>query len=241
MPNEGVRIMKPKLYTLVLVLIVAGLLVSGCDRPAPLPPSVATSTQTINFPIPDRQTVIPQIGTQTAIALTQPAVEVSPTPQPGAQNTPAQPQATQGAQAPQATKAPTNPPAVAATATPRPVIAVPSPTPGRPGTYTIQAGDTFYCLARRYNLNVGDLLNLNGLNNNSLAVIGQVVKIPSSGTWLDGPRALKDHPTSYTVQGNDTLNRIACSFGDVDPNAILYANGMSSANDIQAGNTINIP
>ena len=227
--------MKPKLYTLVLVLFLAGLLVSGCDRPAPLPPTVATSTQTINFPIPDRQTVIPQIGTQTAVAKTQPAIGVSPTPKPGVQSTAAQPQ-------PQATKAPTKAPVVvAATATSRPVIAVPSATPGRPSTYTIQAGDTFYCLARRYNLNVGDLLNLNGLNNNSFAVIGQVVKIPSSGTWNDGPIALKDHPTSYTVQANDTLNRIACSFGDVDPNAILYANGMSSANDIQAGNTINIP
>jgi LysM repeat protein len=225
--------MKPKLYTLVLVVIVAGLLVAGCDRPAPLPTNVATSTPAINFPIPDRQTVIPQIGTQTAAAKTLPAIAVTTTSQPGVKNT-AQPQA-------QATKAPTNPPVVAATATSRPVIAVPSATPGRPSTYTIQAGDTYYCIARRYNLNVASFLNLNGLSNTGFAVIGQVVKIPSSGTWGDGSRALKDHPTTYTVQSGDTLNKIACSYGDVDPNAILYANGMSSANDIQAGNTINIP
>lgn len=225
--------MKPKLFFVVLVLVVAGLLVSGCDRPAPLPPTVATSTPSIQFPIPDRQTVIPQIGTQTAIALTPQAIGVTATPKTGVKNTP-------GTQT-QPTKAPTKAPVVAASATPRPVVNVPSATPGRPSTYTIQAGDTFYCIARRYNLKVGDFLNLNGLGNNSFAVIGQVVKIPSSGTWDDGSRALKDHPTSYTVQANDTLNKIACSFGDVDPNAILYANGMSSANDIQSGNTIQIP
>jgi LysM repeat protein len=43
------------------------------------------------------------------------------------------------------------------------------------------------------------------------------------------------------VQSGDTLNKIACGFGDVDPNAILAANGMSSAGDIQSGNTIDIP
>ncbi|HVP21825.1 MAG TPA: LysM peptidoglycan-binding domain-containing protein [Anaerolineaceae bacterium] len=226
--------MKTKLYPFVLVLIVAGLVVSGCDRPAPLPTGVATSTQAITFPIPDRQTSIPQFGTQTAAAQTLPAVAVTPTLQPGVQKTPVPAK-------PNPTSAPTNPPVVVPSATARPVIAVPSPTPGRPSTYTIQSGDTFYCIARRYNLKIADLLNLNGLSNTSFAVIGQVIKIPSSGTWDDGPRALKDHPTSYTVQANDTLNKIACSFGDVDPNAILYANGMSSASDIHAGNTINIP
>jgi LysM repeat protein len=226
--------MKQRLFALVLVALIASLLVAGCDRPAPLPPAVPTSTGQIPFPIPDKQTVIPQIGTQTAIAKTPQVVGVTATQQPN------QPQATK-APVTQPTVAATKAPVVVVTATPKPVIVVPSATPGRPTTYTIQSGDTFYCLARRFNLNVGDFLGLNGLGNSSLAVIGQVVKIPQSGSWGDGSRALKAHPATYIVQDGESLNKIACFYGDVDPNAILYANNLKGAGDIQSGMTLNIP
>jgi len=232
--------MKQRLFALVLVALIASLLVAGCDRPAPLPPAVATATGQIPFPISNNPTVMSQVGTQTSMAKTPQVVGVTATPLPN------QPQATQAAAATKApvaqgTAAPTKAPVMAVTATPKPVIVVPSATPGRPASYTIQSGDTFYCLARRYNVNVGDLLGLNGLGNSSLAVIGQVVKIPQSGTWGDGSRALKAHPATYIVQDGESLNRIACIYGDVDPNAILYANNLKSAGDIQSGMTLNIP
>lgn len=228
--------MKSKVFVIALVTMLAGILVAGCDRPAPLPPTAATSTAQIPFPIPDNNTVEPSLfGTQTAIAMTPPAIGITATQaqNPATQNTavPTQPQ-------PQ----PTNPPApAAATSTPKPVIVVPAATPGRPSTYTIQSGDTYYCIARRFNLNVGDFLSLNGLSTSSFAQIGQTVKIPQSGTWDSGARALKGHPTTYTVVAGDTLNKIACKFGDVDPSAILAANGMSSAGDISVGDSLNIP
>ncbi len=222
--------MKTKLLIFAMITILAGIMVAGCERPAPLPPTVATATSEIPFPLPNNKTLdTTQLGTMTAVAKTPPVVTAAPTQgQPNVENTPVPPQ-------------PTQPPAPASTNTPRPVIQVPSATPGRPSTYTIQAGDTFYCIARRFNLNVGDFLSLNGLSTSSLAQIGQVVKIPQSGTWNSGDRALKAHPAEYTVVSGDTLNRIACKYGDVDPSAILVANGMSSANDIKVGNTINIP
>jgi LysM repeat protein len=242
--SEGAIIMKNRILMLTLVILVASSLAAGCERPAPLPTNVATST--IPFPIPDRPTVISEIGTQTAVAQTPPVVAITTTPVPGQTTQPGQtiqptqtPPLTKPTQPPAATKAPV---VVGPTATPKPVVVVPSATPGRPATYTIQAGDTFYCLARRFNLNVAEFLGLNGLGNNSLAVIGQVVHIPATGTWSGaGPRALKSHPDTYTVQGNEPLNKIACIYGDVDPSAILYANNLSSASDIQAGMTLNIP
>ncbi len=228
--------MKSKYLMIALVTILAGLLVAGCDRPAPLPPTAATSTAQIPFPIPENPTLSPDIiAQQTAVAKTPPAIGVTATQaqNPATQNTaaPTQPQVQ-----------PTNPPQPpAATSTPKPVIVVPSATPGRPSTYTIQSGDTYYCIARRFNLNVGDFLSLNGLSTSSFAQIGQTVKIPQSGTWDSGARALKAHPTTYTVVAGDTLNKIACKFGDVDPSSILAANGMSSAGDISVGDSLNIP
>ncbi len=226
--------MKSKFLILALITILVGILIAGCEKPAPLPPTVATATSEIPFPIETNPTLdLSQIGTQTAVAKTPPVLTAAPTNQPnqpGVENTPVPPQPTAQPPAP-----------AAATKTPRPVIKVPSATPGRPSSYTIQSGDTFYCIARRYNLNVADFLSLNGLSTSSLAQIGQVVKIPQSGTWSSGDRALKAHPDTYTVVAGDTLNRIACRYGDVDPSAILAANGFSSAGDIKAGITINIP
>src|SRR5512146_624342 len=224
--------MKSKFLILALVTILAGILVAGCERPAPLPPTAATATSEFPFPIAENPTVnVSQIQTQTAIAKIPPVVTAANTPVPGVENTPVPPQPIQ----------PTQPPAPAATNTPKPVIVVPSATPGRPSTYVIQSGDTFYCIARRFNLNVADFLSLNGLSTSSFAQIGQEVKIPQSGTWSSGERALKAHPDTYTVAAGDTLNKIACKYGDVDPSAILFANDLSGAGDIKAGMTLNIP
>jgi LysM repeat protein len=233
--------MKNKFLILVLVMLIASLLAAGCDRPAPLPATVPTST--IPFPIQNRPTIISEIGTQTAIAQTPPVVAITNTPVPGQNNQATQPpSATQPPAATEKPAATQKPVVVGPTATPKPQIVVPTATPGRPSTYTIQSGDTFYCLARRYNLNVAEFLGLNGLGNTSQAIIGQVVRIPTSGSWSgDGSRALKGHPDTYTVQGTESLNKIACLYGDVDPSAILYANSLSSAGDIHAGMTLNIP
>ncbi len=228
--------MKSKLLVFATIAILASILVAGCERPAPLPSTVPTATSEIPFPLPNNPTLdTTQLGTMTAVAKTPPVVTAVPTQgqQQPVENTPVPTQPPQ----PQ----PTEPPPPAPTNPPPPVIQVPSATPGRPSTYTVQAGDTFYCIARRFNLPVAEFLSLNGLSTSSFAQIGQVVKIPQSGTWNSGDRALKAHPAQYTVVAGDTLNRIACKYGDVDPSAILAANGFSSANDIKAGNTINIP
>ncbi len=230
--------MNKKLIALFLVVFVGSLLLSACERPAPIPPTVATATADIPFPIPNQATLpVGQIGTQTAIAQTTPGIKVlTPVPTTGQGQQPAKtqqaPQPTSSQ--PKPTQAPPKP-----TSTPKPAVVI--ATPARPSTYTIQSGDTFYCIARRYNLNVGDFLSLNGLGNSSLAQIGQVVKIPSSGTWGDGSRSLHAHPDTYTVDAGDTLNKIACYYGDVYPEVILEANNLKSASDIQAGMQLDIP
>ena len=54
-------------------------------------------------------------------------------------------------------------------------------------------------------------------------------------------RSLLDHPTQYTVVSGDTIYTVACAFGDVDPNAIIFANNLSEPYDLTPGQTIHIP
>jgi LysM repeat protein len=132
----------------------------------------------------------------------------------------------------------TSVPAVATTAPT--AIVYPTPTPGRPTTYTIQQGEFPFCIARRFNVDAGDLLSASGLSINTKVSVGTVLTIPQSGSWM-GTRALKSHPTTYTVVSGDTIGSIACGFGDADPNTILAANGLSSGATLTAGKVLQIP
>jgi LysM repeat protein len=78
---------------------------------------------------------------------------------------------------------------------------------------------------------------------NSQAVAGKSVKIPQGGSWssASGSRTLKAHPDTYTVASGDTLNKIACSYGDADPNLIILANDLKSPYTLTAGQSLKIP
>lgn len=211
---------------LMLVIVVLGISLTACERPASVAPANAPTSSLAEVQATQSSELMKDIlsGTQTAMAQnnTQPA-EVKAT-QPVSEG---------------ATKQPAE---VKATPTPKKVT-LPSPTPGRPASYTIQKGDHFYCIARRFNVNPADLASLNGYGAPPATIQpGTSLKIPQSGSWPSsaGARSLKAHPASYTVQAGDTLNKIACIFGDVSPEAIMAANGMTSSS-ISAGQTLQIP
>jgi LysM repeat protein len=155
------------------------------------------------------------------------------------------PQATAEGGVPQATP---EPGAAQPTATPVPagaapqstVIVVPTSTPGIPKTYTIQSGEFPYCIARRFDLNPAELMNLNGLSG-SYVRPGTVLQIPQTGHPFPGQRALQPHPTTYIVQPGDNIYSIACAFGDVGPDAIAYANGLTKPFGLTPGQELYIP
>jgi LysM repeat protein len=113
------------------------------------------------------------------------------------------------------------------------------PTLTRPSTYTLQKGEFPFCIARRFDLNVGTLLSANGLSMSSKPGVGTVLQIPSGGSF-DGNRVLHAH-SDYTVKAGDTLYTIACYFGDVSPEAIIAVNGLSGEGDVKSGMTLKIP
>jgi len=81
--------------------------------------------------------------------------------------------------------------------------------PSQATTYTVQAGDTLFSIARRFGLTVEELMALNNLTSTNLQ-IGQVLIVSREITTPTPP------PTNtqvYTVQAGDTLFSIARRFG----------------------------
>lgn len=115
------------------------------------------------------------------------------------------------------------------------------PTPGLPQTYALQKGEFPFCIARRFNLNQSELLNLNGLGLNSVVPVGFTLRIPQTGNHFSGQRALQSHPTKYTVVAGDTIYTVACKYGDVDPNGIIAVNNLKQPYSLSAGQVLQIP
>jgi LysM repeat protein len=126
-------------------------------------------------------------------------------------------------------------------ANPGVVVVVPTPTPGLPKVYVLQQGEHPYCIARRFNVNPGEMLSLSGMGGNTVLRQGTELKIPQNGNPFPSARSLRPHPTTYTVAANETIYSIACQFGDVDPNAIIFANQLKSPYTVESGQTLQIP
>ncbi len=238
--------------TAFLFILLLALSLTACERAASTP--LPTMTLDANFPsVPTTSMdVIEQAGTQTAVAAgtpvaagTQPAeAAVIPTftPLAGLPQTPVivdPAQATLQASGAAALPSPT-PDGSAALVTPAAALPTSVP-PARPATYTLQAGEFPYCIARRYNLNPDELLSLNGITNGQIVMPGLVLQIPQTSSVFPANRALLAHPTTYTVRSNETIYSIACAYGDVDPMSIASANALQSPYTLTAGAQLNIP
>jgi len=225
---------------IISLAVAAILLLAACEKSASQPTlATPTAVGTNATPQPLGLQHLQDLGTQTAMYVqTEVALGVftavptdmslaSPTPS-GTETTATEPPVTL------ATVTPMSAP------TPLPVIAVASPTPGRPASYTLHAGEFPYCIARRFDVDPGALMSLNGLSAGQILLPGMSLNIPATGSF-PGTRALQAHPTQYTVAVNDTFYSIACVFGDVDPSAIAAANGLTLTSPLTTGQALNIP
>lgn len=218
--------MSKKMIVILAVVTILVIALSACERSATrLITGKATPTSEIPFPVATQPQIMVDIlkGTQTAAALSLTPVTgggLATTKTPAAAfNTPAAGANT----APVVEKTP-----------------YPTSTPGKPASWSLQQGEFPYCVARRFNVDPVELLTLNGMNMDSLPQVGTTLKIPTSGSF-PGTRALKSHPTTYTVLTGETIYQIACRFGDVDPNVILAANGLTAGTVLTAGQVLQIP
>lgn len=146
-------------------------------------------------------------------------------------------QAGEGAE-PTATEEATSSPATTSATTAAPAATA---TAGVPSSYTLREGEHPYCIARRFDVNPIALLNANGLDPSSRPNPGFTLTIPQGTEGFPPPRALRSHPTTYTVQSGETIYSIACLFGDVHPSAIASANGLTEPYNVNPGTVLDIP
>lgn len=231
-----------------LVIAIAAVMLSSCQMPYPAAEATAVATKPFTKPLAtDPMQDLEQKATGTALAKTAIAgggPTATATPQgnsvfPSATHTP-------GGIAPSATNTlpgigPSSTPGIGGSGggvTPTSTIGVVT---GRPPQYTLHEGEFPYCIARRYDVDPFDLLQLSGLSDGATYPAGTVLKIPQTG-FFPGPRALRPHPTTYNVTSSDeTFYSIACLFGDVEPAAIAQANGIALGAPLTVGQPIKIP
>jgi LysM repeat protein len=127
--------------------------------------------------------------------------------------------------------------------------------PGGTTTYTVQAGDTLFSIARRFNTTVDTLMALNGITNPNLLNIGQVLIVSTSGGQPQPTTAPTTVPTgvptaapttppdnqtvTYTVQPGDTLGQIAVRF-NTTYQAIALLNNIPNPDIIFPGQVLTI-
>jgi hypothetical protein len=106
----------------------------------------------------------------------------------------------------------------------------------------MQPGEFLYCLARRFNVDPDEMLQINGLNDFATIYAGIVLKIPQSGKPFPGERTLRPHPVKYTVTSSDeTIYSVACVYPDVFPENIALVNALPIDSTLSAGQVLQIP
>lgn len=114
-----------------------------------------------------------------------------------------------------------------------PVAPPPGPCPGG-FAYRIQAGDTFYSIARRYGIAVQALIAANpNVDPNNLQ-IGQLICVPAPSPIPPCPGFL------YTIRAGDTLYSLARRY-NTSVEAIMSANPGIDPNSLRVGQIICIP
>ncbi|AKL97007.1 putative peptidoglycan-binding domain-containing protein [Clostridium aceticum] len=113
-----------------------------------------------------------------------------------------------------------------------------SQAPCPPGTtpYIIQAGDTFYRLAIRFNTTIQALIAANPTVNPNMLMIGQQICIPTATP----PTTCPAGTTPYTIRAGDTFYNIARTY-NISLDALLAANPGVDPDRLFIGQIICIP
>ena len=224
------------------MLVLVAMVAAGCDMRYSTPPAATTAVgdESLFAPTlgPASMTDVQGFATQTALALSGKPMAPVVTATPGVGDQTITPNSIIAIPT-NAVTTPTSTLAVVATNSNQ-VVNTSVPVGSRPSSYTLQAGEFPFCIARRFDVDPEQLLTLSGLSDGVLYPPGTQLQIPQSGNF-PGSRALRNHPTTYSASAGETLYAVACAFGDIRPEDIATANGLSVSATLSAGQQLSIP
>jgi membrane-bound lytic murein transglycosylase D len=125
-----------------------------------------------------------------------------------------------------------------------------TPARGRTSTWhTVRRGESWWSIAQRYDVRVGDLLAWNDAGSREKLRIGQKVRVsagrPSRAapaaprTAAPRPAAATSRPATYRVKRGDTLSDIAVRF-NVPVAELRRLNGMSASTQLNSGRVLKL-
>lgn len=211
-----------QLQMVMTMMMVAVLLLTGCERPATSGDATPPSGSDGDTGQTDTQATMDAVR---AAILTQTAEAgggATPTPTPEATNIPevdttGEPE---GSQEP-----------VSGTATPGYI------------EYTVQPGEWIWEIARAFNVDPEEIIELNNLTSPDQITAGMVIKIPSDDGGTTQPGATSTASAGgvvHIVQPGEWIWQIARQYG-VDPQAIIDANNLVNPGTIYPGQELIIP
>lgn len=108
-------------------------------------------------------------------------------------------------------------------------------------TYAVKPGDSLIGIARRVNVTLEELLQVNGFAKSSVIIPGRTIKLPDTAVVQAGTAAAgAGAPTVYLVKSGDSLIGIARR-ANVTLEQLLKVNGFAKSTVIHPGRSIKLP
>ncbi|HLA42300.1 MAG TPA: LysM peptidoglycan-binding domain-containing protein, partial [Aggregatilineales bacterium] len=115
--------------------------------------------------------------------------------------------------------------------------------PSTTGTHVVQAGETLYRIALRYNTTVETLATLNNIINPNQITAGTILQVPTTGGTnppQGGPTTPTGGQLTHVVQRGENAFRIGLRY-NITVERLALANALFNPNLIYAGQVLIIP
>lgn len=107
--------------------------------------------------------------------------------------------------------------------------------------YTVQKGDTYYSISKKYNITLQELYDANGIEAGAVLKIGQVLKIPGKASSEKvATKTTTVKTKEYQIVSGDTLYSISKKFGTTVDN-LRSLNGLDEKSVLKVGQVLKVP
>ncbi len=101
--------------------------------------------------------------------------------------------------------------------------------------HTVQKGETYYSISKKYDVTVAQLLKANDQDDSAVLKVGQVLTVPQ-----EDPETKDPDTQRYTIEPGDTLYSISRRFNTTVA-GIQELNNLGNNTDLKSGQTILVP